>query len=299
MSYIDRLGFLNYPDEIDFEHGRIQPCAEFAEELRFVRQYEHADGFMYPPMIQTHRMPLGEPGVPVPIPNTSRPAAVFDMPLSHEIRIGSPLGNGDLRHEDGGLIIHLAAFFFGTRLQFEGWHFDGRVPTKPTNSFTYASGTPAHFIRWVYAKWKTWPQESRRRYTNILYMHARTDSCIWEWDRFIYRYMTFDAICKFHQEMDGIKFTTHNKRIIEMCRRYDIATNEEAIKDLVRLRNDLFHEALWDGTTPGRRAGENFLAEKWLGNLNAKLIVASSGYLNEFTRRGWWFFGWQPFDRYT
>lgn len=298
MPYTDRFGFLNHPKKIDFGYGHMTPCAEFADGLLTVQRDEHIDGFMYPPLSRTHRLSIDGSPQSVPLPNTSRPAPVFDMPMSHDLLIAAPVSNTDNRHEDGGLIVHLTAFFFGTRLQFEGWRFDGPVPTKPVNSFLYADDTPSHFIEWAYGKWRTWTPSLRRRYTNIVYMHTRAVSCGWEWDRFMYRYMVFDAICKFHQELEGTKFTSHADRITEMCRRYDIARDADTIKSIVRLRNELFHEALWDGTTPGQRVGNNFSTEKWLGNLNAKLIVATTGYTNAFTRRGWWFFGWQPFDKY-
>lgn len=298
MTYSDRFGFLNDSREIRFDDGWMKPCAEFADLLLLVKANEHVEGFMYPPEIRTHQLSL-DGTRSTPLPNTLRPSPVFNMPMSHELLIKNPVAADDHRHADGALLVHLTAFFFGTRLQFEGWRFDGRVPTKPKNSFCYAPETPAHFIAWVYARWRAWLPDLQRRYINILYMHTRADSCIWEWDRFMYRYMVFDAICNFHMASEGMKFTTHGKRMVEMCRRYSVAENAETIERIVTLRNELFHEALWDGSTPGQRVGNNRSIEKWLGKLNAKLIVAMAGYANEFTRRGWWSFGRQSFDRFN
>jgi hypothetical protein len=64
------------------------------------------------------------------------------------------------------------------------------------------------------------------------------------------------------------------------------------------LRNQLFHEALWNNQTPGQGSSDARLIEKWLAKMNDQLIVAITGYKNKFTGRGWWSFGWRPFDKY-
>ncbi len=54
---------------------------------------------------------------------------------------------------------------------------------------------------------------------------------------------------------------------------------------------------MWDGATPGQRVGDAFHLDKWLGRLNARLIVALAGYNNDFIKQGWSFMGWQPFGK--
>ena len=297
MEIVEQFGFLNYPKELNFGHGQIAPRADFEASLKFVEKYGNRDGYIYMPQVRTYCGDFSEAGVSELVPNTERPAQVFDLPMSHDLIIRDPIDLKDVRHADAGLIVHLLAFFFGTRLQFMGWSFDGRVPTKPTNSLHFKEDVPEHFVTFTYAKWRTWSTALQRRFINIIYMHGRAHSCLWEWERFIYQYMVFDAIYKFHTELGGQSVKKHGRRISELCQEYGVPENKDLIDKISKLRNDLFHEALWDGNTPGLRGGEAFLMEKWLGNLNSRLIVALTGYRNDFTRRGWWFFGWQPFDR--
>jgi hypothetical protein len=293
----ERFGFLNHPHEIHFGFGTIKPLAEFATGLDYMRMYGNQDGYIYPPQVRTVRLDLVDPGVQEPIPNTERPAPVFALPMSHELLLSDPIDANDVRHSDAGFLIHLLGFFFGTRLQFCDWNFDGRVPTGSSNSLTYLPDVPEHFISFAYQKWRAWPADLRRRFINIIYMHGRSRSSYWDWDRFVQQYMVFDAIFKFHQESTGKLHIGHRERLTRLCEHYGLAKNLDVLDAIYGLRNELFHEALWDGQTPGTRPSERTLMEKWLTNLNSRLIVALIGYKNQFVGSGWWSFGRRVFDK--
>jgi hypothetical protein len=296
MVITDRFGFLNYRRPIDVGDGCVTPLEQFEEGLRFINTYGNRDGYIYPPLVRTVELDahMQEAGI---VPNSERPASVFELPLSHEVRVSNPVGVDDSRDEDVGLLVHLLAFFFGTRLQFEGWRFDGRVPTSP-NSLLYAADVPQHFVSWVYSAWKEWNPDLRRRYINILYMHARSASCLWDWERFMYQYMVFDAIYRFHTVKGGPVLKGHKERLVGMCREFGVREEPDVLAEIYRLRNDLFHEALWHEQTPGRGRIVDHNTEEWLSNLNTRLIVGIAGYRNKFSRSGWWFFGWQNFDKF-
>jgi hypothetical protein len=201
------------------------------------------------------------------------------------------------KHDDAGLLVHLLGFFFGTRLQFEDWYFDGRVPIKPRNAFTYAADTPEHFISWVYERWKLWNPELRRRFINIVYMQGRAESHIWEWDRFASQYAVADAIYAFYSAWKTCPRLSHKERLKFLCEEFGIPVNKEVLDTICEQRNQWVHEAMWAGATPGQRCGDEYLLEKWLGRLNTRFIVALAGYNNNLLKRGWWFFGWQPFGK--
>ncbi|WP_141699087.1 hypothetical protein [Candidatus Thiosymbion oneisti] len=129
-------------------------------------------------------------------------------------------------------------------------------------------------------------------------MHGRAKSCDWEWDSFIYQYIVFDAIYKFHVLTGQNKIQGHKNRLYGLCNFYGIKYEAKHIENIYRLRNDLFHEALWNGSTPGYSIGDARLSAKWLENLNSRLIVSLAGYKNGFSSSGWWFFGWQLFEKY-
>ena len=293
----ESFGFMNYPNNMAFSGGKVKVRKDFPSASAWMDKYKNVDGYIYPPEMQTVQGDLSDSAVPTVVPNTMRPARVFSLPLSHRLVLDSPIEPTDLRHGDAGLIIHLLAFFFGTRLQFKGWRFDGRVPTKSHNSFTYRPDVPCHFVSHVYDKWRNWPTGARRRFVNILYMFSRCFSYEWEWDRFANQYMVLDAIYKLHQELGGKSAKGHRHRLELLCAEYGVAHDAGMAAQICDLRNDLFHEAIWDSQTPGSGQSQKYLYPKWLARLNTRLIVAITGYRNSLLTQGWWFFGWQPFDK--
>lgn len=285
------FGFLNYPQALEFEGGRIEPVNEFEEGLAYIKAYGNRDGYIYPPEVTTVQYnPITNEKLEE-IPNTKRPAPVFKLPPSHNLFLNNPIST-----ENAALIIHLLGFFFGIRLLPSELRFDGKVPTKPTNNFSYRQDVPSNFISYVYSAWKEWDEDLRKRYINILYMHGKVKSCEFDWDQFIYEYMVFDAIYKFYISNGGGSATGHKDRFYKLCDAFSIPEHDE-IGRIYKLRNELFHEALWLGDTPGMGANR-MLEVLWLRKLNARLIVAISGYENEFTKSRWNTMGWELFDRY-
>ena len=292
MKSLGSFGFLNYPQALEFEGGRIELADDFEEGLAYIKAHENRDGYIYPPVVTSVQYnPITNEDFEE-IPNTKRPAAVFRLPLSHNLFLNSPIST-----EDAALIIHLLGFFFGTRLLPSELRFDGKVPTKPMNSFSYRQDVPSNFISYVYGEWKKWNEDLRRRYINILFMYGKVKSCEFLWDQFIYEYMVFDAIYKFYTLSGGNSAKGHKKRFNKLCDAFSIPYHNEEINRIYKLRNDLFHEALWAGDTPGMGASSH-LEVLWLRNLNARLIVAMSGYKNEFTQSQWNTMGWERFDKF-
>ncbi|QBB69335.1 hypothetical protein ELE36_02510 [Pseudolysobacter antarcticus] len=296
MPISDRFGFLKAPITIRFNNGWIKPCPDHASVLASIEEREHRDGYLYPPCISSWSQCLGSADDPVPIPNTTRPAAVFGLMPSHDIHVADFEEGGDFRHEDGALLVHLIAFLYETRLQFDGWKFDGRIRTR-VGSFLFREDVAEHFIASVYDRWKTWTPELRRRFITILYMFGRAQSCLWEWERFSQHYMVFDALYAFQLKNGGQKIGGHGKRLIHMCNLFGVAADETMFENFIKLRNALLHEALWDNSTPGEAMGKDPNVDKWLKNFNARLIVAVAGYQNSFSRSKWTHMGWQPFDK--
>lgn len=298
MSIHEEFGFLVYPRELSFDGGVLKPQDNYEDGLKYIEEYGNRDGYLYPPEIVTTTCDIKTWEPVSEVPNSRRPASTFQMPASHHLTIKNPLSRENARLEDAGLVIHLLAFFFGTRLQFSDWRFDGKVPIKPTNSFLYGPEAPADFLSRVYEAWRAWTPELRKRYINILYVHGKAKSCEWEWDAFLYQYMVFDAIYRFYVMSGGAEITGHKNRLIGLCGHFEIKQSDKHIDDIYALRNGLFHEALWDGNTPGFGLGEAYHSVRWLERLNSRLIVAIAGYNNKFIKTGWWFMGWQSFDHH-
>jgi hypothetical protein len=65
----------------------------------------------------------------------------------------------------------------------------------------------------------------------------------------------------------------------------------------VQLRNDLFHESLWDRSQPTSAAREDaFRAAYDLQRLNQRLIPALLGYRNSYVGTDWSSLGTKHFD---
>ena len=297
MPFSERFGFLNFPKPLFFKGGMIEPLDNFSKAQEYVDATTHQDGFCYPPLSKTVEL---DPKTMEPvkdIPNTERPARVFNMPMSHRIVIDDPVNGENLRNEDAALIVHLLAFLFGTRLQFSGWRFDGKVPIRSTMNIFLSDKAASGFVSYVYQKWKSWTEDQRKRFVNILFMKQKAHSCEWEWDAFLYQYMVLDAIYHLHVLL-GNNAVRQSDRLRVMSEHYSIQYMEDRAKKIADLRNSFFHEALWDGATPGFGSSRSFHEQIWLGKLNARLIVAITGYQNEFSRSSWWTFGTNIFDKF-
>ncbi|MDQ6991437.1 MAG: hypothetical protein Q9M11_06860 [Mariprofundaceae bacterium] len=292
MKSMGSFGFLNYPHILEFEGGRIEPVNEFEEGLAYIKANGNRDGYIYPPEVTTIQYNPITNEEAEEVSNSKRPAAIFMLPASHNLFINNPINT-----EDAALIIHLLGFFFGIRLLPSELRFDGKVPTKSMNKFSFHQDVPSDFISHVYGAWKQWSDDLRKRYINILYMYGKVKSCEFLWDQFIYEYMVFDAIYRFYTLGGGNPVKGHKKRFNTLCDAFSIPQYDDEIDRIYKLRNDLFHEALWIGDTPGMGSG-GMLEVMWLRKLNARLIVAISGYKNEFTKSRWNTMGWESFDKF-
>lgn len=308
MSLSELFGFLKHPDTIEFDGGSIEPTASFQDGLNHIKKHENRDGYFYPPQVTSSTQAIdfetGQLGEHQAVPNSRRPSPVFSLPASHILHIKNPLDKENIRYEDAGMLIHLLGFIFGTRLQFSDWRFDGKVPTKYKNYLFYPQDAQNHFISHVYQQWKTLNSEQRKYYINILYMHGKAKSCEWEWDEFLYQYMVFDAIYRFYVMLGNTEIIGgHKKRLEGLCKRFNIQYDPDRITRIYELRNDLFHEALWYGGTPGlqKKQSDSHLIPKCLERLNSQLIVAVIGYKNNYSISASWSdlnFRGETFDKF-
>lgn len=290
MSLSIEFGFLAKPVALDVPGIRIRPVADHSERLAFVQQRVHKDGFFYPPEEQRVRLPdWPDTRRREPVPNTKRPAHLFRLPTSHTLEIDQPAST-DPVGDDAGFIAHLLAYVYGTRLQPEGWQFDARVPITQSTHFVWVGQRALErlLVR-GYDEWRAQSADRRLRLTNILYMHARAPSYDWEWEEFFTQYLATDAIYDYCFRTGLAVSVSHGDRIRELCGRLGVWCPSDApVDELVRMRNTLFHEALWEGERPGYRISSdvhNRVQE--FRQLNHKLIAALLGGVTDYTRASW------------
>jgi len=294
----DLFGFLPCEWTLEFDGGRISPVQGFHEVETWVDKYIHEDGFLYPPM--THQAELDPSTMEVlrEVPKTERPAILHRIPPSHELLLLSASGTGeDMRRGPASFLIHLLAYLFGIRLQFYDWWFDGRVPIQKkarTHNIHFTKEVAEDFLGHSYGTWRSWPAEAQKLITNILYMHSRAPSYEWDWEQFIIEYMAFDG-CWNLAELVGFvqkERVSQKKKFEILCTKFQIPIRADLVQEFVRLRNDLFHEALWDRSQPCTTVSNTaFMSVYHLRRLNQRIIPAVLGYNTAYVQSGWWFLG--------
>lgn len=184
--------------------------------------------------------------------------------------------------------MYLAGYLFGYRLQFYDWWFDGRINLKSSHNVNISDETVSDFFSKSYAAWKPLRPEARKSFTNILYMISRSEMYEWDWERFMINYMTFDACYAHAEERREVRSPTHKGRFEVMCKRYGLYFDAAMVNKIVELRNDLFHEALWDGDRPCSSGGQSsFELTEFLRGINQRLIPALLGYSTKYIGSRW------------
>ncbi|MDR4469847.1 MAG: hypothetical protein MRJ68_16380 [Nitrospira sp.] len=292
-----RFGFLPIERTISFSGGALVLLDNYQDSVGLVNAATNADGFVYPPIERMFRaQPKILDGQFVPedhwdwaeVPKTERPAHLHRLPASHELRLQVPLLNNDIRKNDGAFLMYLAGYLFGYRLQFFDWWLDGRINMKSSHNINVSNDTASKFFSGSYTTWTAWPLDTRRHFTNILYMNSRSELYEWDWERFMITYMVFDACYKHATGMMQVQSCTHKDRLKEMCGRYGLYYDGGICAEIVDLRNRLFHEALWDGGQPCSSGGQrSFMFTECLRGINQRLIPAMLGYYTKYIGSRW------------
>jgi hypothetical protein len=296
-SKASQLGFLPVERTIRFSGGSFVLRDDYQDVAGAVRAATNADGFVYPPLEKRMRaQPKVRDGNVVPedqwdweeVPKTERPAHLHRLPPSHELRLETPPFENDLRKHDGAFLMYLAGYLFGYRLQFYDWWFDGRVNMRSSHNINVRDERATDFLTKSYANWKTWSSDERKHFTNILYMNSRSELYEWDWERFMIAYMVFDACYAYAEKRGEVRSPTHKGRFEAMCKQYGLYIDTAASQKIVELRNDLFHEALWDGDRPCSSGGQSsFELTGFLRGINHRLVPALLGYPTNYIKSRW------------
>lgn len=297
---MDRFGFLNWARAIEFEGGSISPVAQFEETAAIVDSYTNQDGFLYPDMSGQVILDPKTDQILEVLPKTKRLALLHRVPASHTLCLADSYTIEELRRGAGAFTMHLLGYLFGIRLQFSDWWFDGRVPIRlcAGHNITFAEATVQDLLSHSYETWKSWKDEERRLITNALYMHCRAPMYRWDWERFTIEYMVLDACWRLAELRGQIQpQTKHKDRIQELCQAFQIPFDAGLVQAIVTLRNELFHEALWDGSQPCTGVhSDTFLQPNNLRRLNQRLIPALLGYSTPYVQTCWWSMSPRVFD---
>jgi hypothetical protein len=296
----DYFGFLPVKWEFRFADGSISPIAEFDSVSEEVDREINEDGFMYPPVSRRFRLDFRTMEPLEEVSKTKRPALLHPVPTSHLIHSAAPGTTEAFRKGPGSFLMHLLAYLFGIRLQFHDWWFDSRIPMRLALNHNVHPDkeTAGDFLSHCYDAWQAWPAEDQKLITNLLSMHSRAPAYEWDWERFTIEYMVFDGCWKLARRRHALRDVPHNYRINEACQRFGIPYDDALAKKICDLRNELFHETLWDWSQPYTAVSTDaFMCPYHLRRLNQRLIPALLGYNNGYVKTGWWSLGSFLFGR--
>lgn len=295
--YSDEIGFLPVDREIEWDSGKAFPVENLSAIMEEILKETNKDGFVYP--VQTNRYssnPIDKSGKIIPsdelvwirVPKTRRPALLHKLPISHKIEVNTRLVENDFRNGDGGFLMHFLGFVFGFRLQFKDWWQDGRIYLGGRRWAIVQENVEHKYISSAYSSWRSWLKPERVRFTNLLYMNSRSDTYEWDWERFTINYMVFDGCFEMVRELNGWKRGHHSERFQTLFNYFGIPNKEEDICEIINLRNDLFHESLWEKGEPCSGGTKGYRQTNNLRRINERLITAISGCETEFIQTKWW-----------
>ncbi len=281
-----RFGFMPRQSSLAFAGWQVAPLDRFEDVKQWMVKHAHKDGFLYPPLGHSQTAD-GEV-----VPHSHRPVHLHRVPASHSLSTEYERRTSKNDRTGAAMVIHLLGFWHGTWLQFGDWWFDARIPLS-TNSLNESNKAAEHFLTHAVDAWRKWPDEARKRFVNILFMFNRAPSYEWDWEHFAVEYMVLDALYRMAIDLQLMpRVKRHMERIDGMCQHLRVPENSTMSKELVRLRNDLLHETLWDKGQPGSAgSGAAFMCQFHLRRLNLRLVPAILDYRNDFVRTNWWTLG--------
>lgn len=293
--HVREFGFLVEPICGNFAGGKITPLEDHLDRTQWFEESSNPDGYYYPPEEILYELDPVTMERKEKVARSGRPALLYPLPASHRLCLASPLDATMAVSSDGALIIHLLGYLYGRRLQFAGWKFDGRVPVKPLRGLNVRPETSLEFLGHTYEWWRSNSLDIRKRLIHILYVFTRARSLEWEWDAFIHQYIVFDGLYRLHRKLNPAppkRDVPHKERIEFMIKAYGIPRppNLNLVQRLYEVRNDLFHEAAWDGETIcfGNVDSDAFTLPRHLARLNSRLICGIVNYRNGYSMSAWW-----------
>ena len=290
MAYQDFFGYLPLERSLVLSFGSVEPLPELPGVVKWIEKYANIDGYFYADGIHTRRSHDGGKTFKR-VPKSTRPALLHRLPATHKLELPThPDDREAARYGIAGFVMHMAAFLYGRRCHFYDWWLDGRMSLKSTCDYHEPRLEDAiHCFETGAATWSSWPTRQKTVALNALFLKTRTHSRELEWERFQAEYQVFDALYAIGRDLGMVPRVPHAERIPAMCDQFGIPWDQSRVDTIVRLRNDLLHEALWDGRMPGEaRGNEAFYSSFWLDHLTRRLALRLLGVRGTYPQSAWW-----------
>jgi hypothetical protein len=227
-----------------------------------------------------------------------RPGSFHRLPSTHNLELYKAFASQEqARYADAGFVMHLLGFLYGRRCHFHGWWVDGKVLFQEEIDHPIPTADQAeNIISRSLQTWQAFGDRQRAAAINVLLLHTRTQAYDLEYERFSCEYQLFDGVYALAHPKEE-KQASHAKRIRSLCNEFEIPFQEELVKKIVDLRNNLLHETIWDDRMPGEaRTDFSFYASLYLHKLTKRAMLAVLGLKGSYIRSSWSTLGDYRFD---
>jgi len=182
-------------------------------------------------------------------------------------------------------------------VQFCDWWIDGRIPIKSNVYVNVTVNSAQNFVSKAIETWMYLTEKNKSIATNLLYLYSKSGSLEWDWERFQLECIVFDACSKIGMERAKIKKERYPKHFNVICEAFGLEHNKQWFDIFIKLRTDLFHEALWDGGQPNTfRSSDSFFSPYHFRKFNHRLITAIFANSSAYTKSKWWLLHHDQFD---
>lgn len=287
----DAFGFFVYDFKLKVGTYIIEPVNDHSTLIKEMIKLKHPDDGFYHPIEERYEVDPFTKKTIKKIPHTKKPAHLYRMPPTHIIYSESnkPLPE-NFRQKEGALIIHLLAALYEGRAQFSNWFFDTPLPLKQDGIAIFNNNELEKVMNIALNTFYTWKDDAQTLFINTLYIHSRCRPAYkWHWEQFLMEYIVTDSMWKFLTIIKPPKkYVRHEDRIEYMCNNFGLFYEHNEVNKIVALRNDLFHEGLWDKAMPGYGGSNDAIYAMFnLRKLNQRLILAITGIVSNFIKSDW------------
>jgi hypothetical protein len=255
----------------------IEPFEDYADRKQCFDSCLVEDGSrrtLYPPIVEQ----VAESGVA--IPRTRRPADLYCPAASHKLVSHGALDAKSLRQTETTFLLQFVAFLYDCRLQFCDWQLDTRMVVRPQEaSFRVWPNVAGALISKAIRRYRLLDVKKKLALTNILYVHSRARHLFWDWEQFTQECWVVDAVRGF------LNHRRQRKPWTDTFDELRVHRNDQLVDGFRDLRNELFHESLWDGNMPGFSCPK--LPTQYLRALNERLIAGLLDIGSSFRRSAW------------
>jgi hypothetical protein len=301
----DEIGCLLMDASFEAGDYKIFPNTHFDLNMKFLQKEINEDQFLYPSIETTWEWDLKTKKKINKIPNTKRIAKLHRIIPTHIIqrKDNTDLGS-DFRTNDGALILKLLDVLFETTTQFHDWWWSGRVYLDKNKYYWLNPKQLGKIYFEAFSQWAKWDLKAKQVFLNCCFNFARSMTYEWDYERFTFLYICIDAIWWISQDKYGInkivgeKTVGHSQRINVILEYFNLHENKEIVKEIVTIRNNLFHEGLWgiNSPTSGMRKNQ-FIAMRQLHEIVQRCILRIIGIQSSFVKSNWEIFmGWKIWD---